>query len=75
MGRITLSVSCDNDILTISVKDTGIGMTDAEQASLFSAFYQADSSISRQYGGTGLGLNISKSLAAKPMATLVLRVM
>ena len=51
--------------MSISVKDTGIGMTDKEQQALFSAFYQADSSISRQYGGTGLGLNISKSLAKK----------
>ena len=65
VGRITLTVSCHNDKLSISVKDTGIGMTDKEQQALFSAFYQADSSISRQYGGTGLGLNISKSLAQK----------
>ncbi len=65
VGQITLTVSHHNGQLLISVKDTGIGMTEADQQLLFSAFYQVDSSISRQYGGTGLGLNISKSLAIK----------
>ncbi|WP_404340354.1 7TM diverse intracellular signaling domain-containing protein [Pseudoalteromonas mariniglutinosa] len=65
VGRITVSVSCENEQLIINVKDTGIGMTESEQKELFSAFYQADSSISRKYGGTGLGLNISKNLALK----------
>lgn len=64
-GCITLAVSCTQEKLIIKVKDTGIGMTLAEQQDLFTAFHQADSSISRKYGGTGLGLNISKSLAGK----------
>ncbi|MAY60338.1 MULTISPECIES: 7TM diverse intracellular signaling domain-containing protein [Pseudoalteromonas] len=64
-GYIKLTVSCNKKQLIIKVKDTGIGMTDSEQKDLFTPFHQADSSISRKYGGTGLGLNISKSLATK----------
>ncbi|KAF7769909.1 hypothetical protein PCIT_a2833 [Pseudoalteromonas citrea] len=65
VGKISIEVRCIDEKLLICVKDTGIGMAKDEQKELFSAFYQADSSTSRKYGGTGLGLNISKSLARK----------
>jgi two-component system sensor histidine kinase BarA len=52
----------DRAQLRISVQDTGIGLTDDDLRALFQAFSQADNSLSRQPGGTGLGLVISKRL-------------
>jgi len=48
--------------IQISVSDTGIGMTDEQQRRAFTSFEQAETSTTRKYGGTGLGLPISKSI-------------
>jgi signal transduction histidine kinase/DNA-binding response OmpR family regulator len=62
-GEVVLSVSARGDELHFTVRDTGIGLSDAGKSRLFQKFSQADSSTTRKYGGTGLGLAISKLLA------------
>ena len=62
-GRITVNLDGANDTLRISITDPGIGLTEEQRAKLFQPFSQADSSITRKYGGTGLGLALSRDLA------------
>lgn len=63
-GHITLSVSVQApNLLQFEVEDSGIGISEAEKEKVFSAFDQADTSTTRLFGGTGLGLYISKNLA------------
>ncbi|MFC3031932.1 ATP-binding protein [Pseudoalteromonas fenneropenaei] len=65
IGRIVLHVSFDDttQALCFEVTDTGIGMSQAELQRVFKPFEQADSTTTRRFGGTGLGLCISKNLA------------
>jgi signal transduction histidine kinase/CheY-like chemotaxis protein/HPt (histidine-containing phosphotransfer) domain-containing protein len=67
-GTIRILVRCDrpeaaDPTIVIDVADTGIGMTEAEMGRLFQRFSQADASTTRRFGGSGLGLLISKRLA------------
>ena len=61
-GRVEVSAKLVNDKIEITVADTGIGIKNDKLERIFESFQQADGSTSREYGGTGLGLTISKQL-------------
>jgi heavy metal sensor kinase len=62
-GRVTLSLCQDGSQAEISVTDTGIGLSEAEQAQIFTRFYRAAQARSQSGGGAGLGLCIAQSIA------------
>jgi len=67
-GGVTIEVSAnkaigEETVFRILVKDTGVGLTSEQKERLFQPFMQADNSTTRKYGGTGLGLVLSKRLA------------
>lgn len=62
-GRIDVRIAVGEDMAEVSVSDTGIGIPEDAQDKIFTRFYQCDSSSTRKYGGTGIGLAIAQDIA------------
>jgi signal transduction histidine kinase len=61
-GEVAIGATADHGSITVSVRDTGPGISRSDQAKIFEEFQQTDSSIAREKGGTGLGLTTSKRI-------------
>ncbi|WP_323037975.1 ATP-binding protein [Pararhodobacter sp.] len=72
-GSVSVSFDCQRvDRMLITIADTGIGMTEAQKVYVFEEFGQADSSIARRFGGTGLGMPIVRRLVEMMHGTIEL---
>jgi PAS domain S-box-containing protein len=69
-GAVSVRAHAEPGALVLTVSDTGIGIPPDKQSEIFEAFTQADSSTTKQYGGTGLGLTISRQLATMMNGTI-----
>jgi signal transduction histidine kinase len=61
-GEVVITAKANDGLFHLSVRDTGPGISSADQAKLFQEFQQADNAITKKKGGTGLGLAISKRI-------------
>ena len=71
-GYVKVNLDADYQNFTIMVSDSGIGIPDEDQKSVFERFYRVDKSHSREIGGTGLGLSITKSAIVMHRGTITL---
>ncbi|WP_192981565.1 response regulator [Pseudomonas sp. EggHat1] len=72
-GRVDLIVACSQEGISIRVRDTGIGIAEDAQARIFQPFAQAEVGITREYGGTGLGLALTRRLCEAMQGQLTLQ--
>jgi CheY-like chemotaxis protein/signal transduction histidine kinase len=70
---LELEAGADGETIVLHVRDSGIGIADDKHEGIFEAFQQADGTTSRRYGGTGLGLTISRDLARMLGGTLTVQ--
>jgi len=61
-GGVTVSIDYDDEFATVNIEDTGMGMPPDAQKHLFEKFYRVDNTATREVGGTGLGLYITRSI-------------
>ena len=72
-GVISVGAAAEENRLKLNISDNGIGMNENQLERIFEPFEQADSSVTRKYGGTGLGLTITKQLVEKMNGTITVQ--